>query len=265
MQSKVIDFSIYSSLRIGSAIEVMLITKLEDALFAQSQGMRIVGKANNLLVSPGAKNLAMLDKNFAYIQECEESSLLEVGAAYSSGRIFSYFKTHNLGGVEFLQALPGSLGGLIKMNAGMKTYEIKSILHSINVNGQWNAVECYPMEYRNSGITGVILAARFHKRIGFNKALQEECSALRKSHPHEPSCGSCFKNPQGDFAGRLLDSVGLKGYCVGDAALSEKHANFLVNKGKARFEDALKLIDIAKKRVFEASGIMLECEVQIIQ
>lgn len=262
MQTKIVDFSTYSSLKIGSCIEVNLIQTLEDCKLALSQNMRIIGKANNLLVSPKATNLALLDKSFAYIADCGE--YIEVGGAYSSGRIFSYFKSHNLSGLEFLQALPGSLGGLVKMNAGMKQYEMKSILHSINVNGEWHNVGSFPVNYRDSGITGIILAARFYKKIGFDTSLHMQCNALRKHHPKEPSCGSCFKNPKGDYAGRLLESAGLKGYRINDIAFSQQHANFLVNKGKANFEDALTLIEFAKKRVFELSGIMLECEVQIL-
>lgn len=262
MQKKIVDFSTYSSLKIGSPIEVNVIQTLADSKLALSTNMQIIGKANNLLVSPKATNLALLDKNFSYIKDCGE--YIEVGGAYSSGRIFSYFKSHNLGGLEFVQALPGSLGGLIKMNAGMKQDEIKSILHSINVNGEWYDIGSFPMNYRDSGITGIILAARFYKRIGFDTILHQQCNALRKHHPKEPSCGSCFKNPKGDYAGRLLEAAGLKGYRINDIALSEQHANFLVNKGKASFEDAITLIEFAKKRVFELSGIWLECEVQIL-
>ncbi|BDB65049.1 UDP-N-acetylenolpyruvoylglucosamine reductase [Helicobacter cinaedi] len=263
MQTKIIDFSTYSSIKIGAPLEVSLIQTPQDAITALSQNMRLIGKANNLLVSPVAQKLAMLDKNFAYLKDCGD--YLEIGGAYSSGRIFSYFKSHNLGGLEFLQALPGSLGGLVKMNAGMKQYEIKSILHSINVNGEWHDVSTFPMNYRDSGITGIILAARFYKKIGFDTALHTQCNALRKHHPKEPSCGSCFKNPKGDYAGRLLESAELKGYRINDIAFSEQHANFLINKGKATFDDALSLITLAKKRVFEESGIVLECEVQIVQ
>ena len=263
MQTKLIDFAKYSSLKIGTPLKVSLIQNQEDALYALSHHMQLIGRANNLLISPNAHHLALLDEPFSYIEDKQD--YIEIGAATLSSAIFRYFKTHNLTGVEFLQALPGSLGGLIKMNAGMKTYEIAKALMSINVNGEWQDTHTFPMAYRNSGIEGVILAARFYKRIGFNHALTQQCNALRKSHPKEPSCGSCFKNPKDDFAGRLLESVGLKGYGIGDAALSEKHANFLINKGKARFDDALKLIDFAKKRVFEESGIELECEVQILQ
>ncbi|WP_300449420.1 UDP-N-acetylmuramate dehydrogenase [Helicobacter mastomyrinus] len=263
MHTRVINFATYSSLRIGSPLEVHLIQTPQDALYAFSHNMLLIGKANNLLISPHAANLAMLDENFSYLTE--EETYIEVGGAYSSNGIFRYFKSHNLMGVEFLQALPGSLGGLIKMNAGMKAYEIAQNLMEINVNGTWHKTSHFPMMYRNSGIEGVILAARFHKIEGFNHTLLAQCNALRKHHPKEPSCGSCFKNPKGDYAGRLLESVGLKGYAIGNAAFSDKHANFLINKGKATFDDALALIALAKRRVFESSGIMLECEVQILQ
>lgn len=262
MQTKIIDFSTYSSLRIGAPIEVSLICSPQDITEVLSKNMHLVGKANNLLISPTARNLAMLDKSFAYLKEYDD--YIEVGGAYSSGRIFSFFKSHNLSGLEFLQALPGSLGGLIKMNAGMKHHEIKSILHSVNVNGQWCNAESFPINYRNSGIKGVILAARFYKVTGFDYALQEECKALRSHHPKEPSCGSCFKNPPNEFAGKLLESAGLKGYQIGDIAFSERHANFLVNKGNATFQDAITLIELAKNKVFDLSGIMLDCEVQIL-
>ncbi|TLD96043.1 UDP-N-acetylmuramate dehydrogenase [Helicobacter jaachi] len=267
MQTRLINFATYSSLKIGSTLEVSLIQTLQDATFAHLQNLTIIGQANNLLISPTAQHLAMLDKNFAYIKDCYEDSqhLIEIGGAYSSGRIFHYFKAHNLSGAEFLQALPGSLGGLVKMNAGMKRYEIKQLIHSVNINGEWHNIESIPMNYRDSGINGVILAARFYKNIGFNDELQKMFNVLRKAHPKEPSCGSCFKNPKGDFAGRLLESVGLKGYSIGDAAFSQKHANFLINKGNATFADAISLIELAKKRVFEASGITLACEVCIVQ
>ncbi|MGI0440250.1 UDP-N-acetylmuramate dehydrogenase [Helicobacter himalayensis] len=277
MQTRCIDFSKYSSLRIGAPIEVHLIRSSKDAQECVARGFSLVGKAQNLLISPYAKNLAMLDKEiFSQIitesQSATNSAQKEcvlVGAALSSSKIFSFFKAQNLGGVEFLQGLPGSLGGIIKMNAGLKSssgqnYEICEMLDSININGEWIDAEKIPFSYRSSGISGVILQARLKKIQGFNDALSKDFLTIRAKHPKMPSCGSCFKNPKGDFAGRLLESVGLKGFSIGGVALSAQHANFLVNLGGGSFEDAFALIELAKKRVFEAFNIMLECEVQII-
>lgn len=96
----------------------------------------------------------------------------------------------------------------------------------------------------------------------------EECIKMRQNQPTEPSFGSCFKNPKGDFAGRLIEAVGLKGVRFGknkSLCFSEKHANFLVNLGDSTFEEALELIEIAKEKVQKERGIALENEVQILR
>lgn len=263
MQTKIIDFARYSSLKIGGNLPVSIISNEQEALFCYKNNYSIIGGANNLLISPKAKNLAILDSSFDFINDLGD--VIEIGGATNSIKIFSYFKKHNLQGLEFLQALPGQLGGLVKMNAGMKQYEIKNTLDSININGIWHKIESIPMNYRNSGISGVILAARFKKIIGFESTLQKSFIELRKTHPKEPSCGSCFKNPPNDYAGRLLESCGFKGFILGGAAFSAKHANFLININNASFEDALTLINLAKDTILEKCGIALECEVQIIE
>ncbi len=87
---------------------------------------------------------------------------------------------------------------------------------------------------------------------------------MRSNQPSTPSAGSCFKNPKGDYAGRLIEAVGLKAKCVGGMEYSSEHANFLVNNGKGTFKDAISLIEEAQKRVSEEFGISLECEVMIL-
>lgn len=256
---KLIDFSKYTSLKIGGVLEVEIL----DIPRSLRERERIIGAGNNLLVSPNAKNLCVLGSGFEYIQDLGE--LVEIGGGVSSGRIYSYFKKNNLYGLEFLRGLPGSLGGLVRMNAGMKSYEIKEVLHSVNINGEWIESERLNLSYRKSEIKGVIYGARFYKKEGFRSELVSVFESMRSTHPHLPSCGSCFKNPTGDFAGRLLESVGMKGFRVGGVGLSEKHANFLVNLGGGTFSEALEVIGEAKRRVAEEFKILLECEVVIIQ
>lgn len=256
---KIIDFSKYCSIRIGACLPVEIIDDVQQ----MQEGLEIIGYGNNLLVSPDAKNLAVLGENYDYISDIGD--YVEVGGSCSSSKIYRYFRDLDLGGLEFLRALPGSLGGLVKMNAGMKEYEIKNILHSICIDGEWVGVDDLSMGYRSTNIDGVIFAAKFKKISGFRGELVEIFESMRSSHPKKPSCGSCFKNPNGDFAGRLLESVGLKGYNIKNVAFSEKHANFLINLGGGIFEDAINLIEIAKKRVFEQYGITLEEEVIIIK
>ncbi len=272
---KLIDFSKYTSIKIGTPCAVSIIdsTAAYDTLLQSDKTPQIIGAANNLLISPEAKNLAVLGKEFSYIKDCGDS--LEIGAATASGRVFSYAKRHNLGGFEILSKLPGSIGGIIKMNAGLKEYEIKNILSGIlvlNKSGKlaFKSVESLELGYRSSNINELIFAGIFKKMSGFNENLVESFKALRANQPTEPSFGSTFKNPKGNFAGALIEKAGLKGVLFGknkSLCFSKKHANFLINLGKngdSSFYEAVELIELAKARVLELSGILLENEVQII-
>lgn len=226
-----------------------------------SKQWRIIGKANNLLVSPNAKNLAILGNSFNYIALNE--SCIEMGASVSSLQAFLFFKKHDLSGLEFLKNLPGNIGALCNMNAGMKKYEIAQIIQSLNINGEWIDIKDAKLLYRTRDSSGVIFAVRFYKIKGFRHNLLQLFTQMRNTHPHEPSCGSCFKNPPNDYAGRLLELAGMKGFFINNVGFSDKHANFLVNLDRARFEDAIKVIELAKQKVYDISGIRLECEVQI--
>ncbi|GMB89783.1 UDP-N-acetylenolpyruvoylglucosamine reductase MurB [Helicobacter ailurogastricus] len=250
-----IDFSCYSSVKIGGLVKVQVLD-----VCAPYAGLRMVGLANNLLVAPEAKNLAILSKNFDCITDL--GTCLEVGAKTNAQKLFSYYKNHDLQGLEFLGALPGSLGGLVKMNAGMKAYEMKEVVEALNINGEWVEAKDLGFGYRTSGIEGVVFKARLKKRKGFRQEVYQDCQCMR-CHPKKPSFGSCFKNPPGDFAGRLLEAVGLKGFSLGRVGFSPLHANFLINLGGGRFEEVVKLIALAKERVFNAFGIALVEEVCI--
>lgn len=260
MRESCIDFAKYGSLKIGGVTPVVVLEKGDEKSFSAMQAYRCVGHAYNLLVSPNATNLAMLSKEFDYI--CESEEWVEVGAMTPSGKIFAFFRKHNLRGLEFLQALPGSAGGLLKMNAGMKQYEMKDVVLSACVNGIWR--DNLGLAYRSSNISGIISAMRFTKQAGFREEVLQACKMMRKTHPKLPSCGSCFKNPSGDYAGRLLELAGLKGFMKNGVGFSEQHANFLVHTGGASFEDALWVIEYAQKKVQDRFGIHLEPEVQIL-
>lgn len=222
---------------------------------------RIVGKGNNILVSPHAKNLAILGNSFNYIS-CNQDSI-EIGSSVNSLQAFLFFKRNNFCGLEFLKDLPGNIGALCNMNAGMKQYEMSQSLQSLNINGEWVGLQKAKLLYRKRNSGGVIFAARFHKKDGFRHDLLGVFSQMRKTHPKEPSCGSCFKNPPNDYAGRLLEMAGMKGFMINQVGFSHLHANFLVNHGEATYEDALKVIELAKQKVYDLSGVWLECEVQI--
>lgn len=255
---KTIDFSTYSSIKVGQPTEVLMIEH-KDTI---PQDRYLIGGANNLLISPEPPALMMLSKDFASISQ--DRHMLTIGAAMPTGRIVSYAKKHDLGGFEFCSKLPGTLGGMLAMNAGVKTYEIFNILHSIEINGTWILKEEIEHGYRYAKLGGVATRARFELRHGFNQMLLDELLSLRSNQPTQPSAGSAFKNPPNDYAGRLIEAVGLKGIRKGDMQWSTLHANFLVNLGGGKFEDAKFLIDLAKNEVLKHFNICLQEEIKIL-
>ena len=255
---KTIDFSKYSSIKVGQPTEVLMIEKGDTI----PTDRYLIGGANNLLVSPTPPPLMMLSKDFATIEQ--KNGMLIIGAAMPTGRIVSYAKKHNISGFEFCSKLPGTLGGILAMNAGVKTYEIFNILHSVEINGQWILKDDIKHGYRFAKLNGIATAAKFKTAEGFNQDLLNELLNLRSNQPLEPSAGSAFKNPEGDYAGRLVEAVGLKGMRKGNMQWSDIHANFLVNLGGGTFEEAKYLIDLAKEKIFKKFNIKLQEEIKLL-
>lgn len=254
--TKTIDFSRYSSIHIGPTQEVLVINEIAD--YSQYQ---IIGRANNLLISSQPHNFAVLGDAFDYIKQ--ENDKLYVGCATSSGKLLTYTKKHDIAHLEFLAKLPGNLGGLVKMNAGLKSFEVFNYIHSIKTKEGYIKKEDIEYSYRHTKIDTIVYEVVFNIEKGFSKQRLDEFIKMRDNQPHTPSAGSCFKNPQGDFAGRLIEAVGLKGFEKGDMSFSNQHANFLVNNGKGTFEEALFLIQLAQQRVKEQFDIKLETEITI--
>lgn len=256
--TRVIDFSKFSSIKIGPIVEVLLI----DDIQRLPKDSFLIGAANNLLISDNPPPLCMLSKEFDYIKV--EDDKLYVGAATKSGRIFSYSKKHDIKGFEYLSKLPGTLGGLIKMNAGMKDDEIFNNLIDIKTIDGYIKKESIKHGYRFADIDRIVYEGVFNIERGFDEIKLNSFATMRKNQPTLPSAGSAFKNPKNDYAGRLIEAVGLKGYQKGRVGFSEAHANFLVNFGGAKYEDAFFLIELAKRRVYEEFGVLLENEVIIV-
>lgn len=251
-----IDFSKYSTIKIGSKIDVFVIEEV-----AKYNDLNIIGNASNLLISPEAKDLAILSKEFDYIEI--RDNLLYVGAKCSNLKLFNFTKKNNIKNFEFLSQLPGSIGGSIKMNAGVKEYEIFNNLVAIKTNRGYIERSDINFGYRFADVSDIVFEAVFELEQGFNQNLVDCLRLLRANQPKEPSAGSCFKNPNGDFAGRLIEAVGLKGFVKNSVGFSEKHANFLVNLSNGVYKDAIFLIELAKRRVYEEFGIFLELEIVI--
>ncbi|HIC77654.1 MAG TPA: UDP-N-acetylmuramate dehydrogenase, partial [Sulfurovum sp.] len=145
-----------------------------------------------------------------------------------------------------------------------KSYEIFNILDSVKIDNRWIEKKSLEHGYRFANLSGIATEVRFKVTKGFDKNLLEELITLRSNQPKTPSAGSAFKNPEGDYAGRLIEEVGLKGVSKGAMQWSEVHANFLVNHGGGTFEDAKYLIDLAKNEVFKKFDILLKEEIRIL-
>ena len=258
MHYKSLNFSKYSSFKLGGTFNVALLEKNTQSY----NGYYLIGGCNNILIGNNPPPLMMLSKEYDYIKI--EENILKIGAATPSGKIASFCKKHNITNFEFLSHLPGKLGGLVFMNAGLKEVEIfNHLLFITTPSGEKNKNELQ-YGYRYTNITEPILEAAFELSYGYDKEKVQIFKTMRANQPSTPSAGSCFKNPPNDYAGRLIEAVGLKGKMRGDMCFSQKHANFLVNTNKGRFEDALWLIQEAQKRVYETFNISLECEIIVL-
>lgn len=252
---KHIDLSHYSSIGIGPDIDVLLIDETVDI----PKDHFILGHASNILVSNTPPPMMMLSKKFDYIEI--EGDKLRIGAATPSGKIVSFCRKHDIAHFEFLMKLPAYLGGMVKMNAGLKAFEIFNHLYSITTDKGVLLKEAIDYRYRQTNINDLILEAHFEIEKGFSQEQIDLFLKMRDNQPQLPSAGSCFANPKGDYAGRLIEAVGLKGYVKGGMSFSAEHANFLVNLGKGTYDEAVWLIDEAKKRVYEAFKIDLQEEI----
>ncbi len=253
-----IDFAKYSSIKIGPKIEVAVIEEQDEF----PSGKILIGGANNLLISNNPPPLMILGKSFDFI-EIKDDSLI-AGCAVKTGRLLSFAKKHNIANFEFIAKLPGTVGGMVAMNAGVKEYEVFNIIQEVKLGNRWVKKEEIEYGYRFAKLDGIATKVKFKLEYGYNEKLKNELLALRNNQPKEPSAGSFFKNPPGDYAGRLIEAVGLKGKRVGNMGFSEIHANFLVNYGNGTFEEAIELVTKAKELVLQKFGIELQNEVQIL-
>lgn len=258
MKTKIINFKQYSSFKIGNSFEVSL---LEND-FSNINNYYLIGSCNNTLVGSNPPPLLMLSKIYDYIKI--EKDVLKIGGATPSGKIASFCKKNNITNFEFISHLPGKLGGLIYMNAGLKEFEILNHLINITTSDGVKRKQDIEFGYRFTNINKPILEATFKLEYGFQETKVLMFKNMRTNQPATPSAGSCFKNPKNDYAGRLIEAVGLKGEFRGDVCFSKEHANFLVNYGNGEFEDAIWLIQEAQKKVYEKFKIWLECEIIIL-
>lgn len=236
----------------------------------------ILGNGSNLLVSDrGYPGLMIGTGRFDRLET--EGEILRAGAGVLLSRAASMALKCGLTGLEFAAGIPGTVGGACVMNAGAYGSETKDVLLSATVLTPEGQVRRIPAEelglgYRTSCIPGngyVVLEAEYALTGGEPEAIKARMDELfakrREKQPLEyPSAGSTFKRPQGHFAGQLIQEAGLKGFSLGGAAVSEKHAGFVINRNGATASEIYELCMEVKRRVLEQSGVELELEVKLL-
>lgn len=205
----------------------------------------------------------------------EDTVFVKAQAGVRNIRFGRYLTENSLSGFEFANGIPGTIGGAVMMNAGAYGGEIKDIVACVNVlksdgTTEYLTPEELELGYRTSNITKngyIVLDAVFALKKGdkneIKKSVDELAFKRRTKQPLEyPSAGSTFKRPEGHFAAQLIDEAGLRGYTVGGAQVSEKHAGFVVNRGTATAKDVIELTDYIRNSVYDRTGIELELEVR---
>lgn len=234
----------------------------------------VLGRGSNILVKDGGIDSVVISTSMMKNLSVKDN-IIEADAGVSLALIANEALKNELEGFEFASCIPGSLGGGVFMNAGAHGGELKDVLVDVTVfDGKEIKVlspEDLDLSYRHSNVEEkgyVVLSARIKLRKGDTEKIKNKMAENKEyrvnAQPMEPSAGSTFKRPEGYIAAKLIDDAGLKGFHVGDAYVSEKHAGFIVNKNKAKSRDILEVIDYVKKEVYNKYNVMLEEEVRII-
>ena len=268
---------------IGGPAEIMVFPENKTDLIQiirtarkMNQPVSILGSGSNILISDnGIKGVVISLKNTLKLIEIENQKLYaECGSML--GRIVKQAVKHNLIGLENLNGVPGTLGGALVMNAGAWGGEISENLVQVELideDGKLRYLQKNEINfsYRQSSVNkkDILLSAEFllkkaDKEI-INKNFVEAQTGRKSTQPlNKRSAGSLFKNPKGHSAGKLIDEAGLKGFSIGQAKISDKHANFFINEGNASSKDMLQLIKKAHQTVKEKFNINLELEVKLM-
>ena len=274
----------HTSFRIGGPAEVIAFPKdaqqLRDILKTSQlldQKPAILGAGTNVLApDEGLRGIVICLKDCMDGMVCLDATHIRVMAGVTMTRAAVFAAGLGLTGMEFAHGIPGTVGGGVYMNAGAYGGEIKDICREVEImtlDGQVKTLSAEEMRfsYRHSVLEdedAIVLSAVFElvpdEESTIRQRMQELIAKRKASQPLDlPSAGSAFKRPVGGYAAALIDQAGLKGFRVGDAAISQKHAGFAVNLGDATAADVQSLLKQVSEKVFETSGIRLEPEVRI--
>jgi UDP-N-acetylmuramate dehydrogenase len=271
----------YTSMRVGGPADYYLEPVDKDDLVAIVRFFRqrevpfmVLGRGSNLLVSDEGVRGAVINIEGGLADVRMERQLVVAEAGAKLTKFVDFCIQRELAGVEMLAGIPGTVGGAVIMNAGAHGVEISNHLVDVEVLRGLEVQRVKKADagfaYRRSGFVGdIVLGATFELPAGKKEELVKRRSEfLRQRNATQPTTlpnsGSMFKNPPSNFAARLIEQAGLKGKRVGNAQISEKHANFIVNLGGAKASDIMTLIDLAQRTVHQNAGILLELEIKLI-
>ncbi|MBQ3574832.1 MAG: UDP-N-acetylmuramate dehydrogenase [Clostridia bacterium] len=273
----------HTTFRVGGPADLMFYPESRDEIIAALEAAKeenvpvhVIGNGSNLLVRDGGIRGLVIVLGDEFARVCVDGDRIYAEAGVRLSRIAMVAQENGLTGLEFAGGIPGTLGGGCMMNAGAYGGQLSDVLVSCQVllDGELKSYSVDEMEmgYRTTMPLkkgGVVFSAEFRLKRGDPAAIAERMRDLaqrrRDKQPlNMPSAGSTFKRPEGHFAGALIEGCGLKGYSVGGAQVSEKHAGFVVNTGNATAKDILGLIEYIQKTVFAEKGVTLEPEVRII-
>ena len=275
----------HTSFRIGGPAEAIAFPKSADELCEILKVVVlldckcfILGAGTNVLApDEGIDGLVICLKDCLGGMYKVNDTTIRVAAGVTMTRAAVFAANLGLSGLEFAHGIPGTVGGGVYMNAGAYGGEICQVCTSVDVMTMDGTIKTYRgdemrFSYRHSRLEdegGIVLSADFvltpKPENEIRATMQDLMNRRKKSQPLDlPSAGSAFKRPVGGYAAALIDQAGLKGFRVGDAAVSEKHAGFVVNLGNAKAEDVVKLLKEVSDSVFANSGILLEPEVRIL-
>ncbi|MGD8529529.1 MAG: UDP-N-acetylmuramate dehydrogenase [Syntrophobacterales bacterium] len=275
----------HTSMRVGGPVSCLLrpldLAGLQTAVQVLNQNHHpyfILGRGTNLLVQDeGTRAVAIsLEKGFSQVECIDPTGRVKAGAGLRLSRLLRFSLQQNLSGLEFIAGIPGSVGGALRMNAGTHAGNMADVCEAVYVllsDGILAKLMGAKLSfsYRRLELppAAVVLEAELQLTPSSRAQIRQRIRSLLKVRKEKqpwqlPSAGSVFKNPPGDFAGRLIEAVGLKGVRIGDAQISPKHANFIVNRGQARASDIHALIQLAQEKVSQEFGVQLELEIEVV-
>ena len=277
--------SLHTSFKTGGPADVFVspadeneLKKVIEILKKENAPAFVIGNGTNLLVKDnGIRGVVVhIGKGFSYINTKNEE--ITAGAGCLMSEIAQNALDNSLTGFEFASGIPGSFGGGMFMNAGAYDGEMKNVLKAAKVLDR-NTLEIFEISaeeldlgYRKSSVEAkgyIVLEGTIKLGKGDYDKIKDKMNDLNSQRREKqpltfPSAGSTFKRPEGYFAGKLISDSGLKGFSVGGAQVSEKHAGFVINKGNATTADILSVIKHCQETVFDNYGVMLETEVRIL-